>query len=135
MPRILEKIRSREADNVRMLGTRNDVEDIVAAADIGVLFTRGEGISNAIVEYMAQGKPVLTTDQTGGSKEIVEDGASGFILPAETGPIERTLSRLLDDAELRMRLGARGRRIIEERFTVQKMGEEFLKAYESLTDK
>mgnify|MGYP000922548667 CR=1 FL=1 len=135
MPRILERIRSREADNVKMLGTRNDVEDIVAAADVGVLFTRAEGISNAIMEYMALGKPVVTTDRTGGSKEIVEDGASGFILPAETGPIERALSRLLDDEELRSKMGARGRRTIEDRFTVQKMGEEFLKVYESFADK
>ena len=135
MTRILDRIRSRGAVNVKMLGSRRDVEDIVAAADIGVLFTRAEGISNAIIEYMALGKPVLTTDQAGGSKEIVEDGVSGFILPAEADSIERTLSRLLDDTELRMRLGAKGRRIIEERFTVQKMGEEFLKAYESLTDK
>ena len=54
------------------------LESIINICHCGVLSTFTEGISNAVMEYMALGKPVLVTDG-GGSKEIVVDGKTGLL--------------------------------------------------------
>ena len=67
--------------SVIFLGRREDVTSIVAACDIGVSSSCSEGLSNAIIEYMAGELPVVCTD-VGGSRELVENGKNGFVVPS-----------------------------------------------------
>ena len=123
-------------NNLILLGTRNDVEVLVAASDIGLLFTKTdkhcEGISNSIMEYMALGKPVITTDTCGGSKELIEDGSSGFILNEDLNLILSKLTSLIENPNLRKSMGNRGKEIIKNKFTIDIMGKNYVKIYEEL---
>jgi glycosyltransferase involved in cell wall biosynthesis len=64
---------------IRFLGKTLDVPNVLRCIDIGVLVSSSESFSNAIVEYMATGLPVVCTD-VGGAREAVEDGVNGFVV-------------------------------------------------------
>ena len=96
---------------VRFLGERRDVPDLLAASDIGVLASQEEGFSNAVLEGMAAGLPMVVTD-VGGNAEAVIDGENGFVVPArETALLAEAMSALIGDAGRRRAMGdaARGR--------------------------
>jgi glycosyltransferase involved in cell wall biosynthesis len=102
-----------------------EVLDHVQGADAGVLLTNArvhaEGCSNSLLEYMACSLPVVCTD-SGGNREVVEHGQSGYIVPpGDPQAVAKSLRRLRDDAELRRRLGARGRARLQSEFTVPRM--------------
>lgn len=110
-----------------------DVEALVNACDIGILFSNadkhGEGISNSILEYMALRKPVIAND-TGGTKEILKNGENGFLIKNETiKEVSEKISFLLNNPGMREKFGNNGKKLIEEQFTLQKMGETFEKLY------
>jgi glycosyltransferase involved in cell wall biosynthesis len=109
----------------------------IARADVGVLFTNpddhaAEGISNAIMEYMACGLPVVCTD-SGGNPELVEDGVTGFLTPPkDADAVVSALRTLRSDRERAREMGRVGRSRIQERFSVQGMTAHFIAIYESL---
>jgi glycosyltransferase involved in cell wall biosynthesis len=78
------------------------------------------------VEAMATGRPVVAYD-AGAMPELVEDGVTGFVVPrGDVDAMQRAVERLLDDESLARRLGAAGRRRVEERFTLAKMVDGYL---------
>lgn len=130
LQRIKKRVLDEQITNVTFTGQVDDVESLVSLADIGVLFSpHGEGISNSIMEYMALGKPVIAND-CGGTKEIVNHGINGYLLTDESpAMIAGLIIDLLSDGEKRTRMGDEGRRIIDESFTIDRMGKEFEKVY------
>lgn len=124
LERLNRRIACEHIKNVNLVGRRNDVEELCALADICLLLTHGEGISNSIIEYMATGKPVITTDAVGGSREIIEDGKSGYIMQSKEDLVAK-ITELLNNEKLRQKLGERGRNIIYEKFAIEKMGKEY----------
>ena len=68
------------SDRVRFLGLRRDIPDLLNAADALVLSSAWEGLPNAIMEAMAAGLPVVSTD-VGGVRELVQDGTNGYVVP------------------------------------------------------
>jgi len=111
-------------------GNISEVEALVNACDIGVLFSPyGEGISNAILEYMALSKPVIAYD-SGGTKEVIKNGENGFLIKEEDDEqISKIIIELIDNYKLRKKLGENGRKKIEEYFNIQKMGKEYMNIY------
>ncbi|MGC4085041.1 MAG: glycosyltransferase, partial [Vicinamibacterales bacterium] len=69
------------ASSVRVLGTRSDVPALLAAADVLVHPSLEEGFSNALLEGMAAGLPVVAT-AVGGNPEAIVDGVTGYLVPA-----------------------------------------------------
>src|SRR5690606_18067206 len=69
------------AGAVRMTGMRPDVEAILPALDVGMLVSSTEGMSNAILEMMASGLPMIATD-VGGNPSLVQTGTTGLLVPA-----------------------------------------------------
>jgi glycosyltransferase involved in cell wall biosynthesis len=67
-------------DNVRWLGGRSDVPNLLSCADIGILCSHEEGFSNAVLEGMAAGLPMIVTD-VGGNAEAVIDRITGRVVP------------------------------------------------------
>lgn len=114
-------------------GKINDVEAVVNACDIGVLFSpNGEGISNAILEYMALGKPVIA-NAAGGTKEIVHHKKNGYLIQSETEEeIAALITGLITDQEKIGSFGKESKRIIAETFTLNKMGREFERVYKEV---
>lgn len=130
----LESMKKLSRGNERIIftGMRSDVESIVNASDIGVLSTYTEGISNSIVEYMAAGKPVVATDG-GGTKEIIIDGESGFLVPVKDAEsLYEKMVQLLNDNSLRKTMGEKGRKIILEKFSIENMIEKYYELFNSL---
>jgi len=125
--------RDLDSRRLKLLGRRSDVESIVKIFTVGVLASSfGEGISNAIMEYMALGKPVVATD-SGGTREIVEDGASGFLVPSgNAAAMTDCVLRLLNDAALARGMGERGRQIIRDEFSMERMTRRHMELYRDL---
>ncbi|MCC6767262.1 MAG: glycosyltransferase [Deltaproteobacteria bacterium] len=109
------------ASRVRLLGDRADVREVLAALDAFVLPSRTEGMSNALLEAMAMGLPVVATT-VGGNPEVVADGRSGLLVPAgDPDAMAAAVGRVLDDGALATRLGSAARRVVEERYGSRSM--------------
>lgn len=131
-------VHERFRDRFLFLGKRKDVESIVSIFTVGVLVSspvHGEGISNVIMEYMASGKPVVASD-SGGNREIVSDGQTGFLVPV--GSVEMIAGRigtLLVDPCMCETFGAAGRQRIVADFGYQRMIDQFYSLYEKVLHK
>ena len=115
--------------NILLPGSSNDVESLIAASDIGILCTYSEGISNSIIEYMALGKPVISTDLVGGSREIIIEGVTGYCTERNVGKLTALLNHLLDNPELRTSMGIKGMERIHSHFSIDQMGLNFNTVY------
>lgn len=118
--------------NIILLGPRQDIMNILSAADVGVLASHQEGMPNAILEYMAAGLPVIATS-VGGVPELVIDGETGILVPPLTPNRLCDAARaLLDSPDIRLRFGSAGRRRIEQRFGVDLEVREYDRLYRTL---
>lgn len=113
---------------IKFLGFRSDVPDLIKDCDIGLLCTYSEGISNAIIELMANGVPVITNDTQGGSKEIIDNQETGIICTDDELIVQ--LQRLLSDAGLRAHLSNNARNKILQSWSLNAMVTEYAKLYE-----
>ena len=113
-------------------GHRTDVPDFLRAADLFVHPSHQEGFSNAILEAMAAGLPVVACD-VGGNPEAVVDGETGRLVPPRCpGRLSEAISGLLRDEGKRRAMGEAGRLRAEERFSLGRMVAEVEAMYESL---
>ena len=119
-------------DTVELVGERNDVPAILAAADCFVLASTSEGLPLSILEAMAAGLPVVAS-AVGGVHEVVTDNVTGFLVPPrEPEALAAPLAGLLRDPDLRERLGAAARADVKARFSVSRVQEEHLALYRRL---
>jgi glycosyltransferase involved in cell wall biosynthesis len=94
---------------LRLLGYREDVAALLAAADIFVLPSHFEGLPMSVIEAMLTGLPVVATNIRG-PREQVADGSTGLIVPpGEVAPLAAALARLAGNAKLRAAMGKAGR--------------------------
>ena len=90
-----------------------------------------EGVSNSIIEYMACGLPVVC-GEGGGNREVVADGATGFVIPpSDAEELATKLIWLREHESERRAMGDAGRRRIEEVFSIERMVAGFVRVYES----
>lgn len=120
-------------------GIRNDIESILQIINAGLLITNsenhGEGISNAIIEYMASGKPVIAT-RGGGTNELVKNEVNGFLIdPHNSEQIIEKIETLKSDPALAARMGEEGRQWIKENFEITRMTDEYISLYKKLQKK
>lgn len=118
--------------SVRFMGELSDVLPWLQAADIYVMPSRQEGLPNALLEAMAVGLPIVAT-RIGGIVDIVEEGQSGTLVPADdVDALANALSDLLTDAAARVKLGAGARETAVHRFSIKTTVEQFLNLYDQL---
>lgn len=118
------------AGAVELAGERDDVPARLAAADVFVLSSRSECMPISVLEAMAAGLPVVAT-AVGGLPEMVVDGETGFLVAAgDADALRAALARLVADPALRRRMGAAGRRRVEERFDLPGFEAAHLELYE-----
>jgi glycosyltransferase involved in cell wall biosynthesis len=119
-------------DRAHFLGERDDVARLMPHFDVLWLGSEYEGQSNAILEAMAAGVPVIATD-IAGNRDLVVNDETGYLVPVgDRYEFTRRTNWLLDDENLRQRMGAAGRRRIEQDFTVAKMVERHARLYREL---
>lgn len=118
---------------IKMLGRRDDVDEIYQACDLTVLTSfHGEGVSNSIMESMAWGVPVIATNN-GGTPEIIEDNVNGVLInkqtPSEVGTL---ITSLLDQPDTLAQMGKNANNTIQERFLLHRMTDDYLELYKKL---
>jgi glycosyltransferase involved in cell wall biosynthesis len=104
-------------DRVTLPGAVADVPGFLAGLRVAVLPSHSEGMSNALLEYMAAGKAVVAT-AVGGNTGLIEDGVHGLLVPADD-PVRlaEAVGRLLSDRDLAARLGQAARRRAEQQYS------------------
>lgn len=108
------------AARVHFLGYRVQLLPVYAAFDLFMLSSRREGICNSLLEAMAMGLPVVTTD-AGGTRELVLDGQTGYIVPQrDIDSLAHAIIKLINDAALRQRMGHAGRERVEDEFSFRR---------------
>lgn len=104
----------------------------LAEADLFLSSSLSEGMSNAAIEAMAAGLPVVVT-AVGGMPELIRTGAEGLVVPPRDPPaLADAVERLVREPELRHRLGAGGRERVLRDFTLERQAEAFTDHYERL---
>jgi glycosyltransferase involved in cell wall biosynthesis len=117
------------ADSVTLLGQRDDVPDLIACADVVVLCSVREGLSNVILEGMMGGKPVVAS-RAGGNVELVEHERSGLLFDiGDDAELAKALQRLARDPGLRTRLGAGAKARAHNEFSIPSMVKAYEKTY------
>jgi glycosyltransferase involved in cell wall biosynthesis len=106
------------AGRLRFLGHRDDVPELMAAADVVAMPSLYEGCSGVVIEAMALGLPVIASDIPSLREVVIEHENGTLVPPASPVSLAEAVGRLLDDRPRMAALGRRGREIFLERFTI-----------------
>lgn len=118
--------------NVLFVGHRNDIDSLLAASDVFALPSFEEPFGLVFAEAMAMKRPVVALDN-GGTPEVVRHGDTGLLSPPGDVPaLAGHLLRLLTAPALRARMGERGRREVEARFTPARLAEDVERVYRAV---
>jgi len=103
-------------DRITLPGSVEDVADKICRARIFVLTSNTEGMPNSVIEAMALGLPVVSTDcPCGGPAELIEDGVNGLLVPVgDAFALADAFRRILEDSELEKKLGENAQHIVEK---------------------
>jgi sugar transferase (PEP-CTERM/EpsH1 system associated) len=116
-------------ERVRLLGERDDISRLLRALDVFVLSSIGEGTSNAILEAMATGLPVVAT-RVGGNGELVRDGVTGRLVePRRPEELAEALLGYLHEPSLGETHGLAGRARAEQEFSLARMCDGYAELY------
>ncbi len=131
--RLLEYCNQIDVSNqVHFLGARDDVLELLPHLDCFWLGSSYEGQSNALMEAMSAGVPVVATD-IAGNRDLVVPDQTGFLVPVgDAAAFARQTQQLLNDDPLARRLGAAGRQRMHDAFSVEKMVERHAELYREL---
>lgn len=132
-PVLEQQIRARGLrETVVLLGHRLDVPAILERAQVGCLPSHAEGLSNAVIEKMAAGLPVVATS-VGGNVELVEENATGHLVPAHRPALlADRLAALLADPDRARTFGSRGRARVEAELTLSVMARKTGELYDAV---
>jgi glycosyltransferase involved in cell wall biosynthesis len=116
---------------VLFTGHRPDARAIMGAADVVVIPSRSEGLSNVALEALAAGRPIVATEVRG-NRELLADGRTALLVPPDDPQaMSEAIRRILEDPALGERLGSEGRREAA-RYSVDAMIRRYLELYRRL---
>lgn len=120
------------ADRVRFTGAVADVADVLRAADVFVLPSVAEGMSNSLLEAMATALPCVASD-IGGNQDLLGPAGAGVLVGgADPGAWAEALIGLLLDPDRRRRLGASARRRVDEEYALERVVPRYVALYRRL---
>ncbi|MDB5136330.1 MAG: hypothetical protein JWP37_2933 [Mucilaginibacter sp.] len=128
-----ELVEGLKLKNILFLGHLPDVENYIQLLNAGVLTTNhtmhGEGISNALIECMAMGKPIIGT-AGGGTNELISNGHNGYLIqPNDPDQLAEKILYLFDHKTLSEQMGKNGLKMAIEKFTLNRMTKDFIALY------
>jgi glycosyltransferase involved in cell wall biosynthesis len=122
------------ARRTHFLGFVPDPIPVIQACAVCVLCSESEGLSNAVIEYMGCGKPIVCTN-VGGSGELISDGVDGYqVNPGDITSLADRIIRLLSDPALAARLGEHARRHVTKNLSADAMANAYMALYEELVN-
>ena len=121
------------AGRVYFLGERRDITAILASLDVSVLPSASESLSNAILESMAAGIPVIAA-RVGGNPELVTNDRGILVAPGDTDEFANAIVHLLQNPAMRAELGRNGRAFVESNFTIDAMRKRHEELYAELIE-
>jgi len=122
-------------DHALLLGEQSEVPALMEAADLVVLPSLREGLSNVVLEAMALGRAVLSTP-VGGIPQAIDNGLHGVLVePTDTDALARALLTLIDDPALRARLGHAAQHKVLEQYSPPAMVSAMLKEYSRVSQR
>ncbi len=122
------------AGQVIFAGATADVSQYLRAADLLALPSQAEGMSNALLEAMACGLPVVATDVPGNREVLDGERAAGMLVPAgDPIALSEALDALVASSTLRREVGCAARQRTLERFGIDRVGAQYLSLYEELS--
>ena len=125
--------RTGTGDRIRFLGYRDDIPELLAAADLFVFPSIYEGLGGALIEAMALGLPIVASD-IAAMREVLEPNRNAVLVePGDAAGLAAAISALLDDPARRLAFGARSRAIFEERFGLERSVARLVELYEELS--
>ncbi len=116
------------------LGDRRDIAAVLASLDVSVLPSSSESLSNAILESMAAGVPVVAS-RVGGNPELVGADRGMLVTPNDDKALSDAIEGLLRDPAIRVALGANAKRFVQANFTVEQMRDRYEALYARLLQK
>jgi glycosyltransferase involved in cell wall biosynthesis len=117
------------ASKVVFFGEQQDVGTYLSAFDIATLTSNTEGCSNSLLEAMALGRPVVTTD-VGGNREVVLHGETGFLLPpGNVEELVKAITTLLENQETADSMGQKAQEFLFHRFSLENMVSQYEALY------
>lgn len=112
---------------VEYLGKLEDVRAVIAQSSVYVLPSYGEGMPRSILEAMAMGRPIITTDVPG-CRETVVDSKNGFLVPVKNvEKLSEAMERFILNPDIIPGMGKESRRMAEEKYDVRKVNQVILK--------
>jgi glycosyltransferase involved in cell wall biosynthesis len=105
---------------VQFLGDRRDISSVLASLDVTVLPSDSESLSNAILESMAAGVPVVASE-VGGNPELLREGRGLLVHVGSEQALAQAMERILLDGSLRVQLGEKAKCFAEKNFTIENM--------------
>ena len=112
---------------IQYLGETRDVRPFIAACQVYVLPSYHEGMPRTVLEAMAMGRPILTTDVPG-CRETVVSGENGYLVPkADAGALAERMMWFIENRNQLERMGRASRSMAEERFDVRKVNAKILR--------
>jgi glycosyltransferase involved in cell wall biosynthesis len=122
-------------DSAHFVGFQEDVAPLYAASDVVALTSANEGTPVTLIEALAAGRPVVSTD-VGGVADVVSEGRSGYLVPpGDIGAFAGALARLAEDPELRNELGAFGSVDVRARYAVPRLVADVDELYRRLLER
>lgn len=131
-PELTEKLTELSDDKILVTGFVDDPLDYIRSADIFILPSRAEGLSNAFLEALSSGLPTIVSDQSW----LLDIGTNGIhylkFASGDSEELAACINLLLDDADLRSRLSESARTQIEDGFCLRCIAEEYIHLYKTL---
>lgn len=122
------------ADRIIFTGVRNDIPELLSIIDVSINASLSEGMSNAILQSMAAGIPVVAT-AVDGNLETVIDGVTGMLVPPKSSKdMAEAIIKILKNKELAKEMGSNAKRIVKEKFTLKIMTKNMERLYKSLLE-
>lgn len=137
---IKEYADSLNLSNIRFLGRRTDIEELLRITQITILLTNSkkhkEGLSNTILESMAAAVPVIASN-AGGTPEIIESGVNGFMVNENNNPEEvySYIKMLMSDNKLYRELSSAAENTVKDKFLLEIMTKQYENLYTTLLNK